>query len=609
MTTHHRVLGLLIAISVAGTFLFSQTEDAAKLFDQNRDSVLSLYVYGPNKELTAKGVGFGLNEDVIVTTYHLISQADAVEGVNYKGKKMKLDGILSVDKNLDVVLLKVKGKVGALPLGNSDQLNQGDRIFALGANETGELTISEGTVRYILKLSPTQPLIESSLSIPEGFNGGPLLNLNGQAVGLILVLERAARVGIPANSWASLPKTGKVTAFKDWPKEDYLAGFEGAFLAGRIFSLLDDLGNAKKYLERAVKLNPSTLEAYALLASVYSKQRDYTAAVSAFNRVIELDPNRASAYFGLGDIYFRTQRWSEAVATLERGLALDSSNKEVLFTVGNAYEELKDFAKAAEAYERYLSAKPQDPWTGYLRLGICRMELGQYDQAVAALEEAQKIKPQDVAVNYRLAQAYEKAGQLEKAQAVYENLAALNPNEAATYYGRIVIMYDAAGRYEQAIEASKKVIELNPKSEIAVFNLGIMYLKLDRCDEAIATFKEALAIRPDYDSAYYNIGMCYSKQKKWKESIDAFKNFVALVPDNADAWLNIGVGYMQLKDFDGALEPLKKCVELRPDYGVALYNLAIVYLNLKDNFSARDVYKTLVTVDPALAEKLKKFLR
>ena len=66
---------------------------------------------------------------------------------------------------------------------------------------------------------------------------------------------------------------------------------------------------------------------------------------------------------------------------------------------------------------------------------------------------------------------------------------------------------------------------------------------------------------------------------------------------------------MQLKDFESALDPLKKCVELRPDYGVALFNLAVVYLNLKDNYSAREVYRTLVNVDPDLAERLKKYLR
>src|SRR5512136_1429092 len=107
MTTYHRALGLLIVFLAAGTFLFSQTEDATKVFEQNKEAVLSLYVYGGNKELVAKGVGFGLSEDVIATSYHLVSGAGEVEATNIKGKKMRVDGIIAVDKNLDVALLRL----------------------------------------------------------------------------------------------------------------------------------------------------------------------------------------------------------------------------------------------------------------------------------------------------------------------------------------------------------------------------------------------------------------------------------------------------------------------------------------------------------------------
>ncbi len=82
-----------------------------------------------------------------------------------------------------------------------------------------------------------------------------------------------------------------------------------------------------------------------------------------------------------------------------------------------------------------------------------------------------------------------------------------------------------------------------------------------------------------------------------------------MVPNNPDGWFYIGIGYMQLKDFESALEPLKKTVEFKPDYGNALYNLAITYLNLHDNFSAREIHKKLTTINPSLAQKLKRFLR
>jgi tetratricopeptide (TPR) repeat protein len=593
----------------AGALLWPQTEDSTRIYEQNKEGVLSLYVYGANKELVVKGVGFGLTEDIIATSYHLISAADEVQGVNYKGKKMKIEGIVTADRNLDVALMRVKGKVQGLTLGDSDKLEEGARVFALGANESGDITISEGTMRKLHRLSDGLSAIECSLSIPEGFNGGPLLNLQGEVVGVILILERTARVAIPSNAWNNLSRTGKATEFKDWTKEDYMTSAEGTYLAGRIFSAIDDLGNAAKYLEKVVKANPSLVEAQALLAYVYAKQRSYEAAVQAYQKVVALDPSRESAYLGMGDLYYRMQRWNDAVAALEKAVSLNSANHEALFTIGNAYDELRDFAKAAEAYERYLKTNPQIAWTGYLRLGMSRLELGQFDLAVTALQSAQKAQPKDIKVNETLAQAYQKAGQLDQSEATYKILAELNPPEAIRYYSEVVKMYDEAGQNENAIEAAKKVIELNPKSEIAVFNLAIMYQKLERLDEAIATFEQALQIRPDYDAAHYNIGLCYFKQKKYKESIAAFQNYVALVPDNADAWLNIGVGYMQLKNFEAALDPLKKCVDLRPDYGAALYNLAITYLNLKDNFSARDVYKTLVTVDTDLAERLKKYLR
>ncbi len=609
MTTKPRFLPWIAVFFAAAVFLFPQTEEANKIYEQNKEGVLSLYVYGANKDLLAKGVGFALSEDVIITSYHLVSNAGEVEGVNIKEKKMKVEGIIAVDRSLDVALLKVKGKVQPVALGNSDELQEGARVFGLGANETGDIVISEGTVRKALRLADNLQVLETSLSIPEGFNGGPLVNLSGQAVGIVLILERTAKIAIPANSWSGLPRAGKITEFKNWAKEDYFGGPEGTYLAGRIFAALDDLGNASKFLERVVKANPSLVEAQALIADIYTKQRNYAAAVSAYQKVVELDPSRAAVYAGLGDIYFRTQRWNDTVAALEKAYSLNGENKAALFTIGNAYDELRDFAKAADAYERFLKTNPEMAWTGYLRLGLARQQLGQFDLAVVALESARKDQPKDIKVNESLALSYQKAGQLEQAEAVLKGLAEITPAAATKYYSDIVKMYDDAGRNENAIEAARKVIELNPKSEIAIFNLGIMFQKLKRYEEAIATFQQALQVKPDYDAAHYNIGLCYFSLKKHKEAVGAFRNYVALVPDNADAWLNIGVGYMQIKDFESALDPLKKCVELRPDYGVALFNLAITYLNLKDNYSARDVYKTLVTVAPDLAEKLKKHLR
>jgi len=602
---------LLLGLGLVGlsSFLVSQTQEAGDLLDQNQAGVVAIVIYGADKQEIAKGTGFAVAEDVIATAYHVIGRAVEAEALTFKGKKMKVEGFLAVNKPLDIALIKIKGKVQPLSLGNSDELAAGGRVFAIGSNETGAIGISEGTIRRVMDVPPGQKFVEFSLAVPDQYCGSPLLDIGGKVVGLTLIMERGLKFGVPVNQLNSLPKTGKVTLLKSSPPEDYLNTLDGAFLAGRVATITDDMTTARMNLEKAVRLNPGLTEAHMLLAGVYFKQRDYSAAVSAYQKVVELDGQRAEAHYGLASVLLKMHRFGEAIPSLEKAIALNIGVKEAFYDLGTAYEDTQNYAKAAEAYERYLNSKPEGTGAGYLRLGTCRMKLNEYEAAIAAFEEARKVQPKDVKTIVSLAEACAAAGQLDKAEASYRALIALNPDEATTYYGWIIRMYDGAGKYDQAIEAAKKIIELNPKSELAVYNLGIMYLKLQRYDEAVGAFRQALAIKPDYASAMYNIGYSYSLAKKYKESIQGFEKYTQLAPEDPLGWLNVGIGYMQLKNFEAALEPMRKSVELKPDNASAQFNLAIVYINLKDTYSAREVQKTLQGLDAGLADRLKKYLR
>jgi len=590
--------------------VYAQTEEATRILDQNKNGVITLVVFGEDKEEITRGTGFSVKENMIIaTSYHLVSNAYSVQGRNFKGKKIKVEGIMAVDKALDIAVLKIKGKAPALSLGNSDELEMGKRIFALGSNESQEITVSEGTILELIEIKPHQRVFNPSLSLQEDFSGGPLLDMNGQVLGLNAVLGRGLQFTIPVNKIKPLIKTGRVIPFKSWSREDYLSSFEGASLAGRFFSLVDEPGKALKYLEKVAKERPEDIEIRMNLASTYENLRHYESAVSSFKKVIQLDEKRSEAHFGLGMIYVKMRRLEDAVPPLENVVELNPDNIEAYYQLASAYEELRDFAKAAAMYQSYLSLKPETTWTGYLRLGLCYLELGQFEDSISALKQASKGKPDDVKTHYNLADVYQKAGQYDKAQETYEYLTKIDPESATSYYGKIFRMYDQAGMLDKAIEAAKRVVELNPSSEIAIYNLGIMYSKAEKYQESNDTFNQALKARPNYDLAYFNIGLNYFKLKKYKEAVESFKKFVEITPNNADAWHNMAVGYMQLKKFDLALEPLRKSIELRPDYGTAYYNLAICYLNLKDNYSASEIYKKLKSIDPALAQKLKKYIQ
>ena len=612
-----RWLILFILIFFPSALIFSQTEQAQEILEKNQAGVVYLTVLGDEKETVAEGSGFVVEQGVMATSYLLVSQAKSLEGKNFKGKKVKIQGILAVDKNLNIALLQIKGKAPALSLGNSDELDMGKKVFAVGSNESGEIGASEGSVKNILEFEPAKGhfepakrFVETSLSVPPSFNGAPLIDVNGKVLGMIVFLERSLKFILPSNLMKTLQKKSLVK-FKDYQHEDYLTTFEGAFLAGKVASLLDETGRAQNYLEKVVELSPMNIEPISLLASVYNRQRNYQKAASAYQKVIELDNNRDDAYYQLGIINLRLGKYREAIAPLQKAVELNPDHKDAYFYTGNAYKELKELANAVEAYENYLNLKPEDPWEGYYRLGLCRIELKQFEEAITALNEAAKEKPQDIKTYYYLAQAYDQANQYEKAEETYKLLAQLSPEEAENYYKTILFMYDKAGNTEKAIEAARSIIELKPDSIGDIYNLGLMYQKHKRYDEAIKTFNEVLAINPADEYSHSNIGYIYYIQNKFSKSIAAFKKFVELAPDNADGWFYIGICNMQLKKYDAAVEPLKKTIELRPDYsnGNAIYNLAICYLNLHDNYSAKELHNKLTAINPQLAQKLKQHIR
>jgi tetratricopeptide (TPR) repeat protein len=619
MITPRKISLVLVgAVLLACLPAAAQTEDAAKALTQAGGGVVALVIYGADKAEVAKASALALTADILATSYHVISQAYDVEALTSKQKKIKVDGIIGIDKTHDVALLKLKGKIQPLNLSvaGPDALAAGARLFTLGSNESGLVNVSEGTLRRFVDLGPEGKVMELSLAAADQYSGGPILDIGGQVVGMLLVMPRGVKIGLPVEVIQKISRSGKVAEFKSWGREDYFNLFEGAAFAGRVAAGLDEAMAARINLENAVKLNPSFIEGQALLAVIYEKQRDYAPALEAYGKVTAADPSRAEAWYGMGSVLKKTGKYPEAISAFEKAISLNFGKKEIFFELGDSYESVQNWAKAAEAYEKFLALKPEETWTGYLRLGACRAKLQQYDAAIAAFLGAQKGQPKDLKVNTSLADAYEKAGQLEKAEEVYNSLAVINPPDAKTYYGMAVRMYDGAGKYERAIVPAKKIVDLDPKNEMSMYNVGLMYFKLQKFDEAVAAFKQCLAAKPDFPNAWFQIGSSYYNQKRYRDAIEPYKKYTQFMPEDPVGWLNVGVCYMFIasatksqRDFEMALEPMKKAVDLKPDNANALYNLAIVYLNLKDNLSARDIYNKLATLDPALAEKLRKFLR
>lgn len=603
-----KAISIFVLFFLPFAFLISQTDESSKVFENNAASVITLTFYGENKEILFEGTGFVVEKGVLVTSYLPVSRSKSIIGKNIKGKKIKVVGVLGVDKNNFIALLKIKGKTPPLTLGNSDELEKGKKVIAIGSDEVGTVTGFLGEVTNIHELSSTQKVIEDSLLIPENCSGGPFLDTNGLVMGMTIFVERRLKFVVPSNVLKSVQQ-GTLVKFKKWQTEEYLETIEASSLAGKVALKLDETGLAEKYLKRVLMKDPQNIEINYLLAKNYSRQRNYDAAVLSYKKVIEMNDKKDEAHLGLGLVYLSMRRYKEALPPLEKAIQLNSDYSEYSYQIGNIYESLKEYTKACDAYERFLDSKPEKAGDAYYHLGLCRRELGEYEKAVTAFQGALKGNPQDVKINQDLAQSFRKSAQYEKAEEIYKFLAQLNSEEASLYYRTILGMYNEAKMHDKAIEASKALIKLDPSNADAVYNLGYMYSTLKKYREAIQSFKDALVLRPNFEYAYANIGNCSFQIKNYSQALWAYEKIVEINPQNSDGWFNMAVSFMQLKRYNNALKALKKTIELRPNYAIAYYNMAIVYMNLRDNYNARDVYKQLTKIDPVWAKKLRKILR
>lgn len=597
---------MLLSFSV---LLFPQAEKAEAVLEKNQESVISLAVLDENKEAVTRCTGFVVGDGVLATAYHLISRAVDVEGLNVKGKKIKFDGVLAVDKNYDIAFLSMRGRSTPLAFGDSDELIPGISVFAIGCNDAGVLRVEEGTIKSILELTPSLRVADTTLVSSETYCGGPICDENGIVFGMVDFLDDRTRILIPINAIKNMPQTGAPAPFAGSSGEDYFENYEGANLLGRAFNAMENSSKAERYLSKVVSIKPDDMEVYSLLASVYTEQRDYSSAVEAYDKIIELNPDMDAALYGLGVVHLRMMNWKEAIPALEKAFALNADNRDALFLIGNAHYELRDFMKAAEFYEKYIGMNPEDPTEAYTQLGMSYFEAEDFAKAAPAFKEALKSNSQDINLNYKLAQAYHKSEQYEQAEELYRFLAELSPQDMRIYYNTIVMMYDEAKMPEKAVEAARTLVEKEPDNTDALFNLGYMLIKQKNFADSIDIFNRAIELNPGMEYAYLQLGYSHTQLKQYDKAVEVYRRLVDILPDNADAWMGIAIGNMQLKRWAPALEPLKKVIELRPDNGTAYYNLAICYLNLNDNFSAREIYEKLKTVDQSLAGKLAAYLK
>ena len=122
-----------------------------------------------------------------------------------------------------------------------------------------------------------------------------------------------------------------------------------------------------------------------------------------------------------------------------------------------------------------------------------------------------------------------------------------------------------SGRFDEAVAAYKKAIELNPNFSWSYHSLGDVLLKLEKWEEAVAAYKKAVELNPDFSWSYHNLGDALLKLRQWEEAAVAYRCEIALNSDFAWSFCNLGDALTKLKQWDEAIATYLKAIEIDGD--------------------------------------------
>jgi Flp pilus assembly protein TadD len=362
-----------------------------ELFSRLSRSVFIVEVLDKNGSLIAIGSAVAVTPDQVVTNKHVIEDGMTLRIT--QGNKTWPVAITYVDPDHDLCRLTAEGlKAPVVPIRHSSTLAVGERVYAIGAPEGLELTISEGLISGLRVFEQTQ-LIQTSAAISPGSSGGGLFDAEGRLVGITTFFFKEGQ-----NLNFALPG--------DWVKS----------LAAHRVSLEEKNKTTNSYFEA---LSSFQLGYQLMQANEYEK------AVTAFREVVRLKPGETSGWYNLGVAYDSLQRDDEAKRAYEEAIRLEPDNANAWGNLGVADVHLRQYAEAIHAIQEAIRLRPTDV-LDWVNLGVAHAHLSQTDEAIHAFQEAIRLKPDSAKAWYGLGMLYYKQGNRSEVMRVYEELKTLD---------------------------------------------------------------------------------------------------------------------------------------------------------------------------------------
>lgn len=441
-----RTIYSISVLLAAWAAAFSQ-DSLPDLVRRIKPSAVAIAAFDSRGGVVARGSGFFVAADRIITNRHVIEGSSRVEVHLLDGKKYPVKGVLAVDGEGDIALLQVDVPAAmAVPLPIVRSVpREGESIVVVGNPFGLEGSVSNGIVSAVRDISGYGRIIQITAPISPGSSGSPVVNMLGQVIGIATLQAaegQSLNFAVPSERILQL-KVSDLQTFTSLTADSQRskrANAERVYSQGVAQLSRDDYSRALSFFEKATEIDPTYAEAWYQAGFCYGILGRHSDALKASRQAAKLRPEWSQVYVNIGASSYALGQFKDALESYRQAAKLDDGNADVQYAIG-------------------------------LTLG--RMNRG--DEEALAYRRAIALKPDHANAIDRLGQAYLKQKRYADAAAAFEQLRAYKPDEK-TYN-----------------------------------NLGEALLEQGKADESVSAFNNSLAYNADFDRARYNLGRAYLK--------------------------------------------------------------------------------------------------
>ena len=321
--------------------------------DKVKDSIVR--IVGGNFSIGGMGTGFFVDRDKIVTNIPVV----AVPGI-HTAKLMnsetvwRIEEVVAFDIKNDLVVLKIADEGTPLPLGNSDRVQNGESVYAVGF--PNKYKVTEGGIHSIQK---NNKWFKMTVDISAGNSGGPILNSEGEVIGIAAAGNDSYSYAIPSNTVKAMLTETKTESIQQWHKRPVIRSVHNYMMAQEKF-YTNDYNQAITHLDEAIQLYPEDTFYFMSRGDVKDALGKHDDAIDDYNKAIKLDPENILAYNARAHTKNHIEDYKGAKDDYSIILKIDPNNVEAYTARGNINLKLKNYQAAYEDFTEAIRLYPKD---------------------------------------------------------------------------------------------------------------------------------------------------------------------------------------------------------------------------------------------------------